>query len=84
MDDGDVDKEVYAFNFNDVDDTTFSDIVVVSVKIESVGGVCRGGPRFSELAREQIDLNENRISCPSAPRVGCKETPEKPKGFSPL
>ena len=72
-DDSSVDKEVFAFNFNNVDDTTFSDVVFMNMQINDPDpGPCQGDPKEFRIFRELVDLNENILSCDDRPLLGCK------------
>lgn len=66
----DVEKGAFGFNFNEVDDTTFSDVVVMVMQINDKGD-CAGDPKAIKWQRGLVGLNEDRISCDDRPPLGC-------------
>jgi len=69
--DNSMDKPVFGFNFNNVDDTSFSDVVIMSMQ-RNDKDLCLGDPKQLKWAREIIDTNENIVSCDDRPELGCR------------
>jgi hypothetical protein len=69
-----VDTDVYGFNFNSQNDTTFSDVVPIIVDLDVADAICRQEPLGSSVLTNTVTLAEIRQSC--APlTVGCKSGP---------